>query len=401
MRVGFNASFLRKPYTGIGQVTRNFLLKLNDFRIQNKIFETTGIDFQDVEFFAYTESPIDISLPENFHRREFLPLWKRDDLFRKIWWEKHLLPKRVKADQCDVFVSLYQSPTTLRENIPHIMLVHDLVPRLFPEYLDNWRKKYYQNLTEDAVKYATKIMTVSRRTEKDLIRNLGIFPDKISTNYIDTGDDYRKKPSAAETKRVMAKYNLRSGYILNAGGLEKRKNVEGLIRAYKILLEQNKKVRFAHSLPPLVIAGKLMPRLAPLVTDAEKLVRNLNLTSHVKLLDFVEQEDLPALYHNAAVFIYPSFYEGFGLPVLEAMRQGVPVITSKKSSLPEVGGDGVLYCNPEEAEDIAMVIKNILFNNKLREVLTARTKDQALKFSWEKFIVKLFATIKNLADNAS
>jgi glycosyltransferase involved in cell wall biosynthesis len=113
-----------------------------------------------------------------------------------------------------------------------------------------------------------------------------------------------------------------------------RKNTEGVLRAYKILLEAYGNASW---LPKLVISGKLMPNLAPLVADVTQLVEGLELEKYVTLLDWVPQEDLPALYKNAGVFVYPSLYEGFGLPVLEAMNQGVPVITSKTSSLPEVG----------------------------------------------------------------
>jgi glycosyltransferase involved in cell wall biosynthesis len=122
----------------------------------------------------------------------------------------------------------------------------------------------------------------------------------------------------------------------------------------------------------------------------------MNLTSHVKLLDFVPQEDLPALYRNATFFIYPSFYEGFGLPVLEAMNQGTPVITSKISSLPEVGVDSVLYCNPKDIHDIAMVMRNLLKNKDLRETLSRRSRERSQNFSMEGFVEKVMNIILSL-----
>ena len=390
MKIGINASFARKPNTGIGQVTLNFLRKLSNF--QFSIF-----NFQNLEFVIYLEEdlPEDIKLPDNFKKKIFLPFWKRDDLIRKIWWEKCLLPKKVKEDNCDILLSLYQCPTVLSDAAVHIMVVHDIIPELFPEYLNNSRKKHYWKLTRKAIQEADKIMTVSSRTEKDLIGHLGIEPERISVNYIDVDPIYKKN---VETRHAssLQKYGLKEGYILGGGGLEVRKNVEGLIRAYKLLLESNKKTHFIKNLPDLVISGKLMPQLAPLVTDAEKLVKELNLTGHVKLLDFAAQEDLPALYGNALMFVYPSFYEGFGLPVLEAMNCGTPVITSKNSSLPEVGKDAVLYCNPEDIEDIAMVIRNVILNEHIREELRRRGKERAQNFSWEKFASKFFNIVENL-----
>jgi glycosyltransferase involved in cell wall biosynthesis len=122
----------------------------------------------------------------------------------------------------------------------------------------------------------------------------------------------------------------------------------------------------------------------------------LELEDHVTLLDFTLQEDLPALYKNAAMFIYPSFYEGFGLPVLEAMNQGTPTITAKTSSLPEVGVDAVLYCDPNSLEDLAMVMRNLLNNDHLRSALSIKGKERAKHFSWDKFAEKVLNIIKTM-----
>lgn len=385
MRIGINASFARKASTGIGQVTVNFLKKLS----QQKT---------DDEFVLYLEEelPKDIKLPKNFTKRIFLPFWKRDDLIRKILWEKYSLPKKIKGDGCDVFLSLYQCPTITPLDVEHIMVVHDIVPKLFPEYLNNYRKRKYWSLTEKAINRADKILAVSSRTEKDLIQHLGIDAKKISVNYIDVDEIYKKEISEETSKKILKKYKLKPGYIYNGGGLEVRKNAEGVIRAYKYLLEKNKNEHFVQEMPKLVISGKLMPQMAPLVVDVEKLSRELNITQQIQILDFVPQKDLPALYKNAAMFVYPSHYEGFGLPVLEAMNIGTPVVTAKNSSLPEVGIDGVLYCNADDHKDIAMVMKNVLINPKLRETLSKRGKARAQEFSWEKFIAKIFNITKSL-----
>ncbi|KKP96156.1 MAG: Glycosyl transferase group 1 [Candidatus Moranbacteria bacterium GW2011_GWE1_36_7] len=379
--VGINASFLRKQNTGIGQVTVNFLKKLTEFP-NNK----------DVEFILYLEEDVEIDLPDGFSKKVFLPIYKRDDLIRKIWWEKFLLPKKIKKDKCDVLLSLYQSTTVMHPNSEtrHIMVVHDIIPKLFPHYLNNWRKKLYQKFVERAIYNVEKVIAVSHRTEKDLIAHLGIAPEKITVSYIDVDEIYKKEISLEDEKLILQKYKLEGGYIYSGGGLEVRKNVEGTLRAYKLL---HQSYGNASWLPKLVISGKLMPGLAPLVTDAAQLIQALNLSDHVILLDYVPQEDLPVLYKNASVFVYPSLYEGFGLPVLEAMNQGTPVITSKTSSLPEVGVDSVLYCNPESVDDLAMVMKNILTNNHLKESLSLKGLERAKHFSWERFVTKIMHII--------
>lgn len=387
MKIGINASFLRKQNTGLGQVTANFLKKLAE--ISNNKLQIPNA--KEMEFVLYLEEDIDLELPENFSKKVFLPAWKRDDLIRKIWWEMFSLPRQIKKDKCDVFLSLYQCPTVLRsllrnsKKTKHIMIVHDLIPSLFPYYLNNWRKKLYQKLTEQAIKKTDKVITVSKRTEKDVIQNLEVAASKISTVYIDVDEIYKEKISEEKKQEVLEKYGLKEGYIYNGGGLEIRKNTESVLRAYKILLEAYGRASW---LPKLVISGKLMPQLAPLVCDAEAVVKGLGLENEVVLLDFVPQEDVPTLYRNASVFVYPSLYEGFGLPVLEAMNQAVPVITSKNSSLPEVGSDSVLYCNPNDVDDLAMVLKNVLTNNHLQVALSLKGAERARHFSWDKFVEK-------------
>jgi glycosyltransferase involved in cell wall biosynthesis len=401
MKIGINASFARKANTGMGQVSVNFineLIKLTKFKVQNSKFKNN-----ELEFVLYLEEdlPKEMKLPSNFEKRIFLPFWKRDDLLRKIWWEKFMLPGKVRADKCDVFFSLYQAATIFKRgknNPAHIMLVHDLIWEIFPEYINNFRKKLYWNLVKKAISGAERIITISRHTEKDLLKYLSLNPAAISVDYLDVDEIYKKEVSDEMNREVSQKYHLKPGYLYAGGGLEKRKNIAGLIRAYKQLREKNKISQLIEDFPNLVISGKLQPELAPLVTDVEKIIREENLTNYIKLLDFVEQKYLPALYKNAAVFVYPTLYEGFGLPVLEAMNQGTPVITGKNSSLPEVGRDGVLYCHSEDEDELARVIKNVLLNKDLRQTLSYRGRQRAQYFSWEKFVGKFLNIAKEMAE---
>jgi len=388
MRIGINASFLRKQNTGIGQVTANFLKKLAE--ISNL---KSQIPKKDLKFILYLEEDTDLKLPKNFKKRIFLPAYKRDDLIRKIWWEKFLLPQKAEEDKCDALLSLYQSATRINghRGLKHVMVVHDIIPKLFPQYLNNFRKKIYQFFVEHAIKKTDKIIAVSHRTEKDLINQLGIEAGKISVAYEDVDEIYKKNVETQDIASVLKKYGLQPGYIYNGGGLEIRKNTESVLRAYKFLWDNYGQHGW---LPKLVISGKLMPELAPLVLDAQKLVEELDIKNRVILLDQVPQEDLPVLYRSASVFVYPSRYEGFGLPVLEAMNQGVPVIASKTSSIPEVGSDAIFYCDPDSYEDLAMVIKNLLNNNHLKAALSMKGKERASHFSWDKFVEKTLNMVR-------
>lgn len=365
-RVGINASFLRKPSTGIGQVTIHFLKELakreNDF-----------------EIFLYLEDDYNFDFSNKFTKRVFLPLWKRDDLIRKIWWEKYLLPKKIKEDNIDVFLSLYQSSTILAGDINHVMLVHDIVPKLFPEYLGNSRKRLYWELTEKGVGKASRIVTVSENSKKDLIKYLNIAADRIKVALIDVDSIYKKEVDENYSKNLLDKYNLKKGYIYSGGGMEKRKNLDTLILAYKKMLEENS------SIPDLVISGKPLPG-NPLAVDVSGMVKDLEIEDRVRILGYVSQEDVPAIHKNAKMFIYPSKYEGFGMPLLEALSQGTPSISAKNSSLVEVGGDAVLYFSENSTEDLSEKIKLLLNNESLQKELSIKGKSQSKKFSWDKFV---------------
>lgn len=399
IRIGINASFLRKQDSGIGQVTINFLRKLAEMESRNAKGMRDKTEFvlymEKDEYLDFLENP-DV-LPGTFKRRVFLPPYKRDDLIRKVWWEKFLLPKKVKEDECDIFLSLYQCPTILPKSIPHVMVVHDIIPKIFPKYLNNWRKKIYQRFTEKAIAMSDKIIAVSHRTEKDLIQHLGIDAKKIGVCNVSIDEIYEKEVTEERSGKILKKYKIDPGYIYSGGGLEMRKNTESVMRAYKILAEEAG--RFG-KLPSLVISGRLMPDLAPLVTDVEQLIEGLELQNRVILLGHVPQEDLPALYKHALMFVYPSLYEGFGLPVLEAMSQGTPVITSKTSSLPEVGCDAVLYCDPKDIADLAMVMKNLLKNEHSRSILSTKGKERSGHFSWDVFVEKVMNVAKTFRKKA-
>ncbi len=394
IKIGVNVSYLRKPNTGIGQVTINFLKQLQEMEASFKQ--------KKVSFILYVEEKnsqnLNLNLPKNVTFRILNSVWKRDDLIRKIWWERYLLARQIERDKCDIFISLYQSSLSLSlfSKIKHIVIVHDIIPELFPEYLNNWRKKIYWWLIRKSVQKADKIIAVSKKTEKDLIQEWKILAKKIAVVYIDVADIYKKSVTNLRIEKVLKKYQLKPGYILAGGGYEKRKNIQGVLEAYKILLEKNKRLFFLSELPKLVIYGKVLPADLALALNPYKILNKLNLTQSVKILNEVELANLPVLFKKASFFLYPSFYEGFGLPVLEAMNVGVPVIASKNSSLPEVGGDSVLYCSPDNPKDIAMVMKNLLVKRKLRRELINRGQKRAQNFSWKKFNRKVFNIIEEI-----
>jgi len=369
MRIGINASFLRKPDTGMGQVSRGFISEI--------IKKHSGKN----EYFLYLEEDINFPLPKNFRKRIFLPAWKRDDLIRKIWWEKYLLPKHAGQDQCDEFISLYQCPTVLPDKIQHKMLVHDLIPKIFPDYLDNWRKYFYFFLTQKAIRQADEIVTVSEWSKKDIHKFLDIPLSKIRAAYPSVGDEFFEPSSSDKDNKILDKYGVSGRYIFYIGGFDFRKNVPGLLEAFTKLLEKYKINDIS-----LVLGGEDKSRFSRLFTNVNEEIEKFGLGGKVNLIGFVKQKDLPTLYRNCELFVLPTFYEGFGLMALEAMASGAPTAVSKTSSLPEVGGDAVLYFNPHDTDEMARVMGKVLRNNKLRLRLAEKGKARAKKFSWKSFV---------------
>ncbi len=406
MRIGINASFLRKPGTGIGQVTFNFLEKLKEFSIFNFQFSND----ESTEFFIYTESEfLAQDYPRNFHFKNFLPFWKRDDVIRKWLWERQVAREAMK-DGCDAFISLYQSSTVFpaslinhqRSSVHHTMVVHDIIPRLFPSYRGNLRQAWHWKMVEQGITQADHIAAVSQQTKNDLVRELHIPESKISVTSPSVAPRFQQRISQETLATILQKYGLSEGYIYHGGGLEIRKNTETLLRAYKSLCDRIQDTGYMMqdkkdsniTVPLLVITGKIFNKTNKLATDVTGLIQELQLEGKVRLLGFVADEDMPALYQGASFFVYPSLYEGFGLPVLEALSLGVPTLTSAVSSLPEVGGDAVIYADPESIKDVARQMTRLLTDETLRATLSAKSREQARLFNWEPFVRNILTIIQ-------
>ncbi len=410
IKIGVNVSFLRKRGSGTEQVTRGFLRKLIDFSQDVTLIKDPVLreKFLRVEFCLYAEEDFDLELPGNFYKKVFLPaFYWRDDLIRKVIWEKLLLPSRVRQDGCQVFFSLYQSPTILG-GTPHLMLVHDVVWKLFPNYLNNSRKKTYQWLVDRAISRASQLLTVSRYSRQLIARHFNFSKEQIKVAYIDCDPLFKKVSASEETdRRVLSSYNLASGqsYIFYIGGFDVRKNAAGLIEAYgKLVASLVSQGWKEGEVPGLILAGKFHSHLVPLVTDVPVIIKEVSARygfsrSKIKLPGFVPTEEVVSFFRQALFACYPSFYEGFGIPPLEAMACGCPVITSHTSSLPEVVEESALLVDPENSQDVAQAMEKLTQSATMRADLKEKGLEQAKKFSWESFTEKALKEIFDLVDH--
>jgi len=264
-----------------------------------------------------------------------------------------------------------------------ILTVHDLSYERYPQYF-SWKRRLWHSFVnaKKICQKAQKIIAISDSTQKDIIELYQIPERKIEKIYSATGEKFRmidrNDPKLVKTKE---KYYLPYKFILFLGTIEPRKNVIGLIEAFeefqeKAEIEKNNQLK-KYS---LVIAGSK----GWLNEKIFFKIKNSKFSSKIKLINFVDEEDKEYIYNLASIFVFPSFFEGFGFPPLEAMKCGVPVIVSSNSSLPEVVGEGAVLVDSERISDIAVAMKEILTDKKFRECLIKKGLIRANYFNWEK-----------------
>ena len=289
----------------------------------------------------------------------------------------------------DLFFSPSIRIAPLPKTIPNILTVHDLSYVRYPEFFSfKQRLWHWQMNPQDQARRAARIIAVSGSTKDDLVNYYQLSPSKIKIIYEGVDEIFQPlSHSDSRLEEVRQEYKLPEGdFILNIGTIEPRKNLICLIKAYKEVLK--------HKKIPLVIAGSFGWLFDELIT----LIKKENLDEQIYFTGFVKEKDKVCLYNLARVFVYPSFYEGFGFPPLEAMASGVPVITSFVSSLPEVVGDAGLMIDPNNYKELAAAILEILTDENLSRVFTDKGLRRAKQFNWmaaAEETLKLFNEVVN------
>lgn len=308
-------------------------------------------------------------------------------VYRRIW---HYIPIKYNwlfRDNADIYHFFnFIVPPRIKGKV--ITTIHDMTYELYPETMDKRNLKRIKDDIQYSVDRSDKIITVSESSKNDIIKFLNVDESKIEIVY--NGVDYEKfnKYYTEDIKLIVRnKYNLPQNYILYMGTLEPRKNIDSIIEAFALIKKQEDFDNIK-----LVIAGKK----GWLFEDIFNLVDKLNLKDHVIFTDYVDETDKPIIYNMAKLFVFPSLYEGFGIPVLEAMASSVPVITSNMSSLPEVAGDAAILVNPKDIEDIAKNMIKILSDDDLKNELVRKGYIQAQKFTWEASAEKLYNIYKEI-----
>jgi glycosyltransferase involved in cell wall biosynthesis len=301
----------------------------------------------------------------------------------RLWWDFVLFPRQLRKNRIEAAI-FPKNVIPFFTGAANFVVIHDLAyfDRKLGEYplLDTI---YMRSLIPQSMRRAKGVFAVSEHTKKDIIHYTGCGEEKITVTYEAADEIYQPIADNDFLRNVSRKYELPKQFILYVGSLSPRKNTPTLLRSFARV-----KDRIAHSL--VITASKSWKD-----KNVYDLINHLGLQSRLVKLGYVEADDMPALYNMASVYIYPSVYEGFGLPVLEAMQCGCPVIASNATSIPEVAGDAAMLVEPMDVQAWADGIYQVIMNRRLREEMIKKGFARAKQFSWDKCAERILETIRN------
>ena len=340
-----------------------------------------------------------LELPVNSHNR----VSKRIINLPRLWTQVGLALEVTFRPPDLLFIPAHTLPVMRPPSLKTVVTIHDLGYEYLEQYHKFPGRLYLNKSTEYAVKNATHLIAVSQATKNDLVNKLGAASEKITVIHegLDTNfykqslrsDELnqslllRNKPAAkTAVKTVKEKYHL-GEYLLFVGTVQPRKNLENIVRAYAGVSSKIKS--------DLVISGKK----GWLDEKLYQLPKDLGLGDRVRFLGYTESPDMPALYSGAEALIFPSLFEGFGLPILEAFACGTPVLTSNVSSMPEVAGEAALLVNPNDIESISQGILQMTSNNILRNQLRRKGLERVKEFTWDKAAKETIDIFKRVIEN--
>jgi glycosyltransferase involved in cell wall biosynthesis len=372
MRIGIDYTAAARQVGGIGRYARELISALLTLEETNPTHQYT--------LFAATGG-----LPASYFllptsSSPFHPIPISDEWLARLWHRARLpIPVELFVGRVDLFFS---PDFTLPPTLPHtrtLLTVHDLSFLHYPDHYVPKLVRYLERVVPRSVARADHVLADSEATRADLIARLGAPPEKVETLYSGVSRRFCPEPEAGERERLLARYGLERSYVLSVGTLQPRKNYVRLIRAFARL----------DTAACLVIVGGRGWLYEEVLAEAAQH------PDRVRVLGFVDDTDLPALYRGASLFAFPSFYEGFGLPVLEAMACGVPVVCSNSSSLPEVAGDAALLVDPHDEAALADALVRGLADESLRRRLITRGLIRATRFTWERAARQLLAAFQD------
>ncbi len=359
MRIGFDAKRAYNNSTGLGNYSRLVLKSLFSFESQHDYRLYTPKIHHKYHDFLQGVSDVLPTLPESNLQRFLHPLWRSKGIV-----------KQLQEDGIQLYHGLSNElPMGLAEaGIKSVLTLHDLIFLRYPQYYPRIDRLFYSKKFERSCQDADVIIAISQQTANDIAHFYGIGEEKVSVVYQDCDPSFRMPISAEQITAVRQYYTLPETYLLSVGTIEARKNQLNLLRAY---------AKLGPNRPPLVIVGRKTAYFEAL----DEYIQSHRLQKEVLFLEKVAANDLPALYAGARAMAYVSQFEGFGLPLLEAMCTQTPVLTSTSSCFAEVTGDAALYVAPDELVAMTNALHDLIHNDSLHASLKANCREQAARFS--------------------
>ena len=356
MKLGFDAKRIFHNTTGLGNYSRDLISVLSKFYPNN-------------EYILYNPKPKKVNhfqLPTQ--TTEVLPKDKIWQKFSSIWRQGPIV-KQLQEDKIKIYHGLTgEIPIGLpKSTIKSVVTIHDLIFVRYPKLYSFFDRKIYLKKILYATKNTDKIIAISEQTKRDLISFLKIDETKIEVIYQGCNAVFKEKQTEKLKKEILNKYNLPDEFILNVGTIEERKNVVSVIKAIKNI-----------DVPLVVVGGK-----TPYFKEVKRCVEQHNLENRVYFLEKLSVQELSGLYQLATIFVYPSIFEGFGIPIIEAMYSKTPVITSKGSCFSEAGGLHSIYVNHQDVEGLEYNIQFLLDNPDKREEIVSKGYEFVQKFNDE------------------
>jgi len=363
MRVAINGWFWGRPDTGSGQYTHRLLehLAAAEPALEATLVSPAGRGFRAVH--APFHSPHEATTPASN--------------LGKVWFEQVAFPRACRRLSVDLAHVPYWAPP-LAPPVPTVTTIHDLIPLLLREYRGGPLQRAYTALVATAAQSAALVLTDSQASRQDILAHLDLPAERVHAIPLAADRRYHPDP-LPDDEEVRRGYGLPERYVLYLGSFDRRKNVATALQTYTWVGPT------AGRECPLVLAGRLPERDSSFAPDPRRQAQALGLRAEwVRFVGSVREEHKPAVYRGAVAFIYPSRYEGFGLPALEAMACGTPVVGSSATSIPEVVGDSGVLLDPDDASGMAGAILQLIQDPPFRSELSQRALVQSARFSWQR-----------------
>jgi alpha-1,3-rhamnosyl/mannosyltransferase len=369
VRIGIDGRYIADHFPGIGRYTYNLATKLPELAP-----DTDFVLFHNPRLLNTRYDPERLALNPNLR---LIPV----DVPTRSLKEQHQLRSLTKALSLDLLHSPYYA-MPYWPHCPSVVTMYDLIPMIYPQHLPHrWTSWVFRATASLATRRASQIIAISESTRRDLVRFFGASENKITVTHLAADEKFRPLDSQ-QRGNTLRTFGLPERYILYLGINKPHKNLAFLLQVFRELRTEAK----------LVLAGKEDPRYLQVREET----RRLGLGDSVVFLGDVLESDLPMIYNGAEVFVFPSLYEGFGLPVLEAMACGTPVVCSNTSSLPEIVGDAAICLHPQDRGAWVAALTEVLKNQQLRAELQAKGLARAAEFSWQKAARETMAVYRSV-----